>query len=119
MTMQPYRPQISCAGRIAPPVGSCSLLLSGMANHRAPEELFGRAGDTRPTIPLPYTLAGDDERCMFVIDSSDRRVTTASWFELWEASTALVAKCLRFQKKAGRIGGLGANRKMYITIFDE
>ena len=93
--------------------------MSRMANHRAPEELFGRAGDTRPTIPLPHTVAGDDERCMIVIDSKDRTVTTASWFELWEASTALFAKCLRWQKKAGRIGGLGASRKMYITLFDE
>lgn len=55
---------------------------------------------------------------MVVIDSRDGRVTSASWFDIWQASTAVSAKCIR-QGKAGRISNLGANGKMFVTILDE
>ena len=89
-----------------------------MSAHQVPQDLFGKTADTRPTIPLPYALGTRDKRCMVVIDSRDGRVTSASWFDIWQASTAVSAKCVR-QGKAGRISNLGANGKMFVTILDE
>lgn len=47
-----------------------------------------------------------DARCMATIDISGKS-TSATWYEIWEAMTALAAMCVRAQSKGGKAFGLG------------
>ena len=47
-----------------------------------------------------------DRRCLVRIDLVGE-ATVASWYEIWEAVTAIAAMCTRHKGKGGRARGLG------------
>lgn len=70
-------------------------------------------------LKLPHIIGNADRRCMIVIDSKDRRFTSATWYDIWEAATVLTARCARTAGKTGRVTGLGSNGKIHVTLKDE
>ena len=92
-----------------------------MVARRNPAQLMGPRmdADYPDLLELPHTIANVDRRCMLIIDSKDKAVTSASWYDIWEAATVLTSRCVKGQGKTGRITNLGTNGKIHISLFDE
>lgn len=44
---------------------------------------------------------------MLTIDIIGHSVTTSSWYEIWETTTAIAAMCTRWKEKGGKAYGIG------------
>ena len=55
------------------------------------------------TAALPAQV---DARCKATVDISGKS-TSASWYEIWEAMSALTSMCVRAHGKGGKAFGLG------------
>ena len=54
----------------------------------------------------PFSVGIADARCQAVVGMTGKS-TSASWYEIWEAMTALTAMCVRAHGKGGRAFGMG------------
>lgn len=66
------------------------------------------SGRTALEVSLVLTIAfgEDDRKCLGRIWYTKKESDTASWFDMWEAITAVYSHCLRF-REGGIIRGLG------------
>lgn len=80
-------------------------------------EPFGPTGDTRPSVGLPYTMMSADRKCAMTINGNEAE-TMARWLDIYDAVTAVNAKCVRVAGRGGRAGNLGASKKLSVTIAE-
>ena len=62
-----------------------------------------------PSSSLPYSYKGtDDTHCTLEITPSSAKFTSdeASWYEIWEGTTAIWSVCLR-HGEGGSVSGIG------------
>lgn len=127
-----YKPNVKCdpTSTPGPAWNSCVAIF---ANMRATKQarVFGYAEDTGVEEELPLVLEGGkksivgvtpcnetarltssfvsliaDGKCQAKIDI-DGPATVATWYEIWEAVTAIANMCTRQKKKGGKAKGLG------------
>lgn len=102
-----YKPNVKCdpTSTPGPAWNSCVAIF---ANMRATKQarVFGYAEDTGVEEELPLVLEGADRKCQAKIDI-DGPATVATWYEIWEAVTAIANMCTRQKKKGGKAKGLG------------
>lgn len=49
----------------------------------------------------------DGGTCQVEVNMSTEQTTLSSWYEIWEAVTAVATMCVRAKSKGGRARGLG------------
>ena len=118
-----YNPAVECRGAF-PEWKSCLSVLPEMP--ASTETLvFGPETDPGAQVQLPHfiesgkpsdfakgsnftddRLREDDRNCLSRIWNTKKESDTASWFQMWEAVTAVYSACVRHRQK-GTIRGLG------------
>ena len=72
---------------------------------------FLESGERSPCVrtqsPSDQSFGEDDRKCLGRIWYTKKESDTASWFNMWEAVTAVYSQCLRF-RRGGIIRGLGS-----------
>lgn len=115
--MEPYKPTISCDKMSQPPYASCQ-----EAAQRMPAtwgyQRFGFAGDSTITVRLPWSVISLDGRCKISVETTSNQVVDAGWNEIWDAATAVNAKCARTQGKGGKFTKLGTPGKLFVQVQD-
>ncbi|KAL8980719.1 MAG: hypothetical protein Q9205_004279 [Flavoplaca limonia] len=93
---------------------ACAQLLLSLPAAVQPRRIFGayavRAAGQRVDELIPTYYANDEEEVMTIVD-------TATWFEVWQAATALVGMCAR-KGLSGDFLNFGTNRGLRITLDD-
>ena len=51
----------------------------------------------------------DEKRCQVLIDIPEGKTTLSSWYEVWEAVSAVASMCVRGKRKGGRSRGIGTH----------
>ncbi|CAF9943056.1 MAG: hypothetical protein ALECFALPRED_010502 [Alectoria fallacina] len=101
---------IQCRGTFQP-VNSCQDVLEDMpATTKA--EVFAPPDNSSATVLLPQAVESDDALCLLRIFGTPS--DTASWYELWEATTAIWSVCTR-QSRGGSLGGIGESRDRMVV----
>ncbi|KAL9077235.1 MAG: hypothetical protein Q9161_000501 [Pseudevernia consocians] len=108
VTLGAYKPTsaIECSGSL-PVSASCIDFLADMPA-TTDNETFGLPADPTANISLPQVVESSDTQCQLTIlaDSSLRAPEMASWYEVWEATTAIWSVCGRHQQE-GTLSGIG------------
>ena len=119
--MASYKPNVRCNSFSGPPWRSCVSILSNMHADKY-RQTFGHLPDGRVEVRLPFayeageacylllckfcSFGSEDGRCMVKIDITGQP-TGLSWYEVWEATVALTATCVRGKQQSGKATGLG------------
>ena len=114
--MEAYDGSISCDRQSKPPYASCAQIAASMPISSELEP-FGPTGDSRPSVGLPYTMLSLDRKCAVIINGNGPN-TIARWSEIWQAVTAVNAKCVRVAGKGGKITNVGTSRKLSVTVTE-
>ena len=118
-----YDPAVECRGAF-PRWQSCLTVLAEMPASTEPL-VFGPVTDPGARVKLPQAIESgkpsdflkgsnftddrlreDDGECLSRIWNTKKESDTASWFQMWEAVTAVYSACVRHSQK-GTIRGLG------------
>ena len=126
-----YKPNIKCdtTSTPGPSWGSCVIIFANMRATKKPL-IFGRPGNpiVEEELPLilgerkkaqcctpdveiarlicsPISLIADGD-CQVLIDI-EGPATVTSWYDIWEAVTAIASMCSRQKHKGGKAKGLG------------
>ncbi|MCJ1458627.1 hypothetical protein MMC28_009001 [Mycoblastus sanguinarius] len=113
--MSEYKPQVQCRGSFsASATGTCNDILFAM---KADRDLytFGPASDPATEEELPVYIRSMVTGCSVQIFSTGT-ADTSSWYEIWEAVTAVSNICVQNQLKGGSLRGIGQNGKIFLTI---
>ncbi|CAD6589690.1 MAG: hypothetical protein ASARMPRED_004173 [Alectoria sarmentosa] len=114
-----YKPSVKCDSTSAagPPWKSCVAIF---ANMRATKQLriFGYSEDPGVDESLPFVLEAADGKCQARIDI-DGPATITSWYEIWEAVTAVANMCTRQKGKGGKAKGLGLGKNIRLELSDK
>ncbi|CAF9905584.1 MAG: hypothetical protein ALECFALPRED_001037 [Alectoria fallacina] len=114
-----YKPNIKCDSTSAagPLWKSC---VAVFANMKATKQarIFGYSGDPGVDEGLPLVLEAADGKCQASIDI-DGPATIASWYEMWEAVTAIANMCTRQKRKGGKAKGLGLGKNIRLELSDK
>ncbi len=126
-----YKPNIKCDTTPTPgPLwGPCVAIFANMRATKQPR-VFGHPGNPIVEEELPYILEERKEaqpctpdleiarlicspisliasgKCQVIIDI-EGPATVTSWYEIWEAVTAIASMCTRQKHKGGKAKGLG------------
>lgn len=106
------QPSIRCRGEILI-WESCPVILYSM-EASTKSDVFGLKSDPRSEIVLPAIVTSDHGLCemrIFTTGASD----TASWYQFWEATSALYYACAK-QGKGGVFSGLGDAHRLFVVL---
>ncbi|KAL9069082.1 MAG: hypothetical protein Q9161_005729 [Pseudevernia consocians] len=116
VAMASYKPNIKCdsTSTPGPAWNSCVAVFVNMRATK-PARIFGFAEDPLVEEILPLTLEGSDRKCQAHIDI-EGAATISSWYELWEAVTAIASMCTRQKGKGGKAKELGLGRNIRLEL---
>ncbi|CAF9941111.1 hypothetical protein IMSHALPRED_002431 [Imshaugia aleurites] len=107
-----YHMPVSCRGTLAS-WHSCRSVLFDMSADSSPQ-VFGPSSDPAVTQDLPFRFVSSDYKCavnLFTTGQSD----VATFYDIWQAATAIFAVCGRYGK-GGSVRGLGdLNPKLQVA----
>lgn len=79
--------------------------------------IFGYPEDPGVQEKLPLILEGADRKCQASIDI-EGPATLATWYELWEAVTAVASMCVRQKGKGGKAKNLGIGKNIRLELLE-
>ncbi|CAD6591849.1 MAG: hypothetical protein ASARMPRED_005786 [Alectoria sarmentosa] len=88
--------------------------------------LYQRCVVERGVGGIAADVGGDNHLNIVIADYAPRasveitgKSTSAEWYEIWEAMSALSVMCVRARGKGGKAFGLGLRKNIFIQISDE
>ncbi|CAD6592516.1 MAG: hypothetical protein ASARMPRED_006380 [Alectoria sarmentosa] len=107
-----YQQPVSCRGSLLT-WDSCRDIIYDMPADKV-SRIFGPHGDPSVTEELPYHIDSANLECSANIFSTGKP-DVASFYEMWEAVTAISDVCTRY-RQAGSARGLGEHGNIFITM---
>lgn len=107
-----YRLPVTCRGTFTS-WESCRHVLYDMPADKV-QQVFGPRGDPAVTEDLPYQFHSEDLGCSANMFSTGRP-DVSSFYNLWEAATAVFSVCVR-HRKTGSVRGIGEHGEIFLTM---
>lgn len=113
--MSSYDPHAGCTGAPGPSlVDSCYSITSRMPAARPSQRTFGTSDEVDADVEVLVSFPSDDDRCTITVASAGAK-DTVSWYEIWEAATAVNAVCGE-KGQSGTAYNLGTFSRALSTI---
>ena len=113
VTLSVYRPAVRCRGAFGPEWSSCRDILGDMPAGKG-RMIFGPRSWPGPRQELPMSIESSDDKCLARILTTGK-ADFSSWYNLWEAVTAVYSVCVRLGQ-GGVYRGLGDAGNIFLTM---